>query len=166
MKETVIFLLLVAAVALGWYARSREDAFRAEKHHSQELQFKLDRLPQNAPLDLQEKCARQAKAVFESQGWKKNDLAGYTNHYNMKANKCFMEVTNQDIKQSRTSTFRTVSDAFEGKTYAEYFWQSDKDKKYWEVAPFLCRVTPLGGKQGYCKTTDEFDELIKQFMEQ
>jgi len=64
------------------------------------------------------------------------------------------------------TVFRTVSDAFEGKVYAEYFWCNDKGKKYWEVAPFMCKVTLLNGEEKFCNTTDEYEELIKQFMQQ
>lgn len=57
------------------------------------------------------------------------------------------------------------SDAFEGKVYANYIWRSDKRKKYWEVTPFDCKVMLLSGEERLCHSSDEFDALVKQYME-
>jgi hypothetical protein len=50
---------------------------------------------------------------------------------------------------------------------AEYMWQSDKVKKYWEVAPVVCKVTTHSSeeKQCACTCSDEFEALIKQYTE-
>lgn len=37
-------------------------------------------LSTRANLDLQEKCARQAKVQFKNDGWADEKLAAYTNH--------------------------------------------------------------------------------------
>jgi hypothetical protein len=58
-----------------------------------------------------------------------------------------------------------VSDAFEGKSYAEYAWKSEKGKKYWEVKPFVCKVTLPSGEKKDCASSDEFDDLVKVYME-
>jgi hypothetical protein len=62
-------------------------------------------------------------------------------------------------------TFKSVSDAYEGRIFASYSWHSDKVKKYWEVPPFQCRVTLLSGVDKTCESSDEFDELIKAYMQ-
>jgi hypothetical protein len=60
---------------------------------------------------------------------------------------------------------KTLSDAFEGSLYGEYNWKSDKVKKYWQVPPFMCKVTLPSGKEKICHSDDEFDALVKQYME-
>jgi hypothetical protein len=56
-------------------------------------------------------------------------------------------------------------DAYEGKTYGEYNWHTVKDKKYWEVPPFMCKVVLPSGDDKLCTSDNEFDELIKTYME-
>jgi hypothetical protein len=58
-----------------------------------------------------------------------------------------------------------VFDAFEGKEYATYIWHIEKNKKYWEVPPFECKVTSISGGETECHSQAEFDELVKQYME-
>jgi hypothetical protein len=115
---------------------------------------------------MQTKCAQQARVEFKA--WEKELTANFTNHYNVKVNKCFVEITNMgsDRKPHVPTVNRIVSDAFEGKVYGEYMWMNLKGKKYWEVEPFLCRVTSLSGEETVCTSSEQFDSLIKQFMEQ
>jgi hypothetical protein len=91
---------------------------------------------------------------------------GYVNHYNEKMNGCFMVISSTDTKTSpgRIFTNVTLVDAFEGKAFGNYAWQSDPVKKYWEVAPFLCDVTLPSGEKKACKSDVEFKELIKVYM--
>ena len=120
-------------------------------------------------LELQSKCAKQAQEEFNSEGWSKDALAGFTNHYNAKLNKCFIQVDSTDPKTAGDGTIftsTTVSDAFVGKVYGEYNWKSDKVKKYWEVAPFMCKVTSPSGQETFCHSDDEFKTAMKQYMEQ
>jgi hypothetical protein len=37
-------------------------------------------------------------------------------------------------------------------------------KKYWEVAPTVCWVKPLGHAKIQCKTDDEFEELVDRYF--
>jgi hypothetical protein len=93
-------------------------------------------------------------------------MAGYENHYNETMNKCVIAIS--DTEPSAGGTFytsRTVFDAIEGKTYGEYIWQSDKVKKFWEVAPLMCRVTDANGEEHKCKSDDEFKQLLKPYMD-
>jgi hypothetical protein len=124
-----------------------------------------------ASLDLQEKCAAQARKEYNASGWnntREHPTAGFTNHYNVKLGKCFMVVEDTTDAKPRDGTVftnKTVSDAFEGKSYAEYAWRSDKVKKYWEVKPFVCRVTLPSGEEKHCESSDEWEQLIKAYME-
>lgn len=120
-----------------------------------------------AALDFQEKCARQAREEFRLYGWDKHTMAVVLNHYNAQLNKCFMEVQDTDTKSApgQIVTSRNVLDAFEGKMYASYIWSTEKNKKYWEVPPLECKVTSLSGGEKVCRSSEEFDELVKQFMQ-
>jgi hypothetical protein len=148
---------------------------RLEKENK-ELRDKLDTAPKTASLDLQEKCAKQARIEFNA-GWNKpenhkaSQSLDFTNHYNSKYGKCFMETTLSstavDInKETFIMTQRYVEDAFEGKSYADFAWRTHQGKKYWEVPPTMCTVRPIFGQEVSCTSTDEFDSLIKQFMEE
>lgn len=165
------YLALFSLVCLP--ACNQDRLARLEKENA-ELRAQLAKVPNNASLELQNKCAKQARSEFTAQGYnhvKAEDSAEFTNHYNLKHNMCFMEVTLVDMVKGKGGdyifvTHRFLTDAFEGKLYGEYHWATQKDKKYWEVAPSLCTVTPVGQQQTTCHSTDEYDSLIKQFMEQ
>ncbi len=110
-------------------------------------------MSKTASLDLQERCAKQAHEEFLNLGWKKHEGAVFANHYNQKLNKCFMQVENSDVM----GTWTTVSDAFEGKVYAVLGLHGDQIKK--------CSVTLPSGEEKICHSSDEFDALVKQYME-
>jgi hypothetical protein len=135
---------------------------------NRDLSAKLELLSKGKTLDLQEQCARQARQEFKFLKWDGEPFASYTNHYNGHLNKCFIEIQNTDTKAARPDIFisKTLSDAFEGKGYGEYNWKSAKGKKYWEVPPFLCKVTVESGDEKICHSSEEFDGLIKPYMEQ
>ena len=121
---------------------------------------------QQHSLDLQEKCADQARKEFALSGYKPKDLAGFENHYNQKLNKCF--ILYQATTPATGSTVfvnKTLNDAFEGKNYAQYAWKSDEHKKYWEVAPFVCQVTTPSSEEKFCHSTEEFEQLVKPYMQ-
>jgi hypothetical protein len=53
-------------------------------------------------------------------------------------------------------------DVLENKTLGEYMWLSEKDKKFWEVKPFFCRI--LGEPRDV--TSEEYDAFVKPYMEE
>jgi seryl-tRNA synthetase len=165
--RTAVALLLMVCVGLGLLAYWQATALREQRQQVQQLNAKLESVSKTATLDLQEKCAKQAREEFHSLGWDKHELADVSNHYNAKLNKCFMQIQDTDAKSVRGTivTSTTVADAFEGKVYATYIWSTQKNKKYWEVPPLECKVTLLSGEEKICHSSDEFDELVKQYME-
>ena len=138
---------------------------RLEKEN-RELSMKLQEATKAANLDLQAKCSSQARTAFKEMGWDKQPFADYTNHYQQKLNKCFVQVSDYKAERGSARIHRTVQDAFEGKGYAEYYWINNSAKKYSEVKPVLCKVTLLSGEEKVCSSTEEFDSLIKVYMEQ
>jgi hypothetical protein len=133
---------------------------------NQELTAKLNGVTKGASLELQKKCADQSASEFKTWGWNKKPLAGYDNHYQQNLNKCFVRIENSEFTNNVPATSITVSDAYEGKVYGDYQWINTEGKKYWEVKPFICKVTLLSGEQKFCHSKEEFDELVKVYMEQ
>jgi hypothetical protein len=161
--QVIIIALIVWGATVAYY-RNKPDAqytFNGSEQNGQSSK--------SENLDLQEKCAKQAQAQFKLDGWdKKSGGAFFSNHYNEKLNKCFMMIENAGEESSlHDGTFidtKILLDAFEGKPYAEYIWHSDKGKKYWEVPPQLCHVWLLNGEKKTCNSSDEFDELVGDYM--
>jgi hypothetical protein len=165
----MFWLLLIAIVLLP---ACNADKIAQLERQNKELSAKLEATSRLTNLELQDKCAQQARTEFERGGWNKLEtpkhMASLTNHYNSKLGKCFMEIEDTDATAIAhgIAINKVVSDAFEGRVYGEYVWFSDKKKKYWEVAPFLCKITPLSGEPSYCKSAEEFDLSVKKIMEQ
>jgi hypothetical protein len=156
---------LVALALLGTGCNQDKIA-RLEKQNN-ELKARLDAATKSANLDMQEKCAKQARIEFNRAGFDKDETANFTNHYNPKLNKCFVDIfsAKSHLTPYVPTAFRSVSDAFEGKGFGEYMWINNSGKKYWEVKPFVCKVTLLSGEEKYCESDKEFDELVKIYME-
>lgn len=94
-------------------------------------------------------------------------MSDYTNHYSPKLNKCFVLVQYGDTKMlpGTIFTYRILEDAFEGKIYANYSWNPEKNKFFWDVPPTQCKVTLPSGAEITCHSAEEFDALVKQYME-
>jgi len=167
MKTSTALLLVVIAVLTFQVFRQRE-LIHEQRDRITEIQAQVSATVKVAavPLEYQEKCAEQARRAFHDLGYKSQGPAGYENHYNAKLNKCFVLVENTDSTYAPTIwTHKSLFDAYEGKAYGEYSWHTVKDKKYWEVPPFMCKVTlPDGGDQ-FCKSDGEYAELIKVYLE-
>jgi hypothetical protein len=164
---TILMRVLVLALSITLCACNTDKITQLEREN-QDLRAKLDSVTRAKSLALQEKCAKQARDEFKSQGWAKEQLAGYTNHYVAQLNKCFIIIQSTDTKTAPGQIITTMSvfDAFEGKQYADYFWETKKGKKYWEVKPFLCKVTLPSGEEKVCTSEQEFTELIRPYTEQ
>ncbi|MGC2247298.1 MAG: hypothetical protein WA609_11905 [Terriglobales bacterium] len=128
---------------------------------------KADSLSKSESLELQERCSNQAAVAFRRDGFKTEQGDLFYNHYNEKLNKCFVQYESRDSKLYPGTVYlnKVLSDAFEGKVFGTYTWHSDKDKKYWEVPPIACSVTLPSGEEKTCHSPDEYDSLVKQYME-
>ena len=112
-------------------------------------------------LAMQEKCAGAAKEFFRQEGFDNKSLANYRSHYNKRLNKGFVAISSMDhLGDGIFDVHEALYDVFERKLYAEYAWQSQKDKKFWEVKPYLCRMLDKSGE-----TQEDFDNFVKQYME-
>lgn len=163
MKVLAAFLVITIGI-LGFRSYKQTQDIAA-------LQKRLDGFveakPKNGSLELQGKCAEQSQRFFKESGYTLKDMAQYEDHYNVRLNKCFVVLDNTDFKTVPGTSFisRNLFDAFEGKSFGEYIWKSDKVKKYWEVKPMMCSVTAERGEKISCDSEDKYNELIKVYME-
>jgi hypothetical protein len=127
-------------------------------------------------LEYQAMCAAQAKKAFQeavaedkiqSQKFGMTTLSfDYQSHYNTKIKKCLI-LTGQTFtagKQPTTSIH--LWDAFERREYATWLWTAHETKKYWEQPPISCELIANYQSKRYCKTKEEFDAFVAEFMEE
>jgi hypothetical protein len=129
-------------------------------------------------LQEQAMCAAQAKKTFEedSNQWdseSKNMKLGmqtissdYQSHYNTKLGHCLILTTRMYSFGGETTTSKNLYDAFERRDYASYLWTTRTGKKYWEVSPISCQFGPSYGQTKFCKTEDEFNTFVSEYMQQ
>jgi hypothetical protein len=58
--------------------------------------------------------------------------------------------------------------SYENRTYAGYIWMPDpnKVKKYWEMPPIRCELTPSANEKRLCNSEDEYNRFVATYMEQ
>jgi hypothetical protein len=162
-KNSAIVLLILSVAALGVLLYLQTAALREQRRHVQELNAKLDSLSTAAGFDLQAKCAKQALDVWKAGGWDRKKTATYSNHYNEKLKKCFMRIDTATEESGADVTFETVMDAFESKGYAEFIWKVDH--KSGDSKSMRCSAILPSGEAITCTSPEEFDAIIKQYME-
>ena len=160
-------LLLAALAGLGVFAYSQQMSLRQQSEVVEKLTVKLDGASKTRDFSLQEKCAKQAREEFARWGYAKEAFADFTNHYNERLNRCFIAFQNTSADKQGSYINKFLADAYEGKEYAEYSWfnMSGSGMKYWEVVPDICKITMPSGQEITCKSSEEYDELIKYYME-
>ena len=120
--------------------------------------------PQHAPLSQQKVCAEEAhKAFSESYPPDKSATAQeFTSHYDTESRVCYILV--HVARDAGLTVSYTVFDAVEGRSYASYIWVNPQKKKFWEVSPAECMISPRGGEKIQCKDSDEFDALVDKYF--
>ena len=111
---------------------------------------------------LQEKCAKNAEEFFNYfvTDLTKRQTDEFSNHYNLKLNKCFVLITHY-MGNAHGMYTQDLYDAVEKKVYGSYAWQSQDGKKFWEVPPITCEML---GKT--CFSEDEFNAFVKDYMQE
>jgi hypothetical protein len=130
-------------------------------------------------LDFQAMCATQAQKAFQE--WEiertksklrisKDISTDYQSHYNTKLKKCFILIETNGLmpglEEGEFLFTKTLSDAYERRVYASYGWVSRTGQKYWEVPPTSCELIPSFRQKKFCKTQEEFDDFVAQYMEE
>jgi hypothetical protein len=165
MKNAVTFIAVVGLVVVGVLWRLDRHRLQQQNRTIDELNAQLKADFAVAGIELQEKCARQAREEFKSEGFESEKGAEFSSHFNRRMGKCFVLIQNSTITRNIPATSKTLLDAYEGRVYAEYVWSNSQGKKYWEVAPMICDVVAPSGEKQVCHSDDEFEESIKIYME-
>jgi hypothetical protein len=122
-------------------------------------------------LDQQERCAQQARRAFQEiqtearASNQKMDLSPVSDDYQSHG-KCLMLVETTTMLGSQENVSSYLMDANERREYAFYVWISRQGKKYWEVPPTSCDLTPSLREKKTCKDRDEFDAFVAGYMEE
>jgi hypothetical protein len=149
-------LLLPLVLLLG--ACNSDKIAQLEKRNK-ELAARLDSLSNGSLLDLQGRCASQSRSIFKDQGpWSKGVSVTYTNHYNQRLGKCFIEIHATTPGKQGIFASTWISDAFERKDYGEYYAVVSH-------TPTSCTIRSLAGEETSCQSEEEFTEAMKQYME-
>jgi hypothetical protein len=123
------------------------------------ISFAVDqKLDQKQIYELRKECGKSA-AEFAQRLKLCDGQGGYTNHYNMKLNVCFIYMTascNSDKGKDDKFWAESLIDVNENKDYANYIGPG---QILFDDKPAMCFV---GAK--HCKSLLEFQELIKPYM--
>ena len=163
MKNPATVLLVIAVGILGLLAYFQARALRQQRQQTYELTVKLKAAPKNDSLQLQETCAKQAREFLAQ--FDNRDVVEALNHYNIKLNKCFVETRSFSSTSAERTESNLLDDAFEGKEYGSYILFVPTGKADWQVQPSECWVLLPSGEEKNCQSGDEFDALVKQYME-
>ena len=91
-------------------------------------------------------------------------IANFESHYNTVLNKCFLLLEIFGVGITNTGfQIRTLLDAYEGRTYAEFAWGPTESSKYGEVRPY-CRLMASLDDQSNCHSEAEFDAFVNRYM--
>ena len=103
--------------------------------------------------ELQERCGHSARELFD-RDFPKEDRKGlenFTNHYNVRLNKCF-------LLEENTTFLRGEGKSKKIKTMSLVDVQDNKS--YGDFSPFGCDV-----QEQKCRTEQEFRALIRPYVE-
>jgi len=167
MRNTLLAALILSVVILGLCQFFNIREIRKAQRQIEDLNSKLEAMSKTVSLDVQEKCAKQALEEFRRQGYTTHPYADFSDHFNPKFNKCFMEIadTQSSSVKGQILGSRALTDAFEGKVYGNYIFSTQKGKQFWEVPPLECYVVKLSGEQEHCHSFEEYQSLAKQYLE-
>jgi hypothetical protein len=113
--QTILVIALVSALAM--LARQQRTLSQHEQQ-IQALEMALsDKIKQEA-LSSQDKCADIANRFLSNRRYERTDGFEYQSHFNAKLNRCFVFVSDYEIKGDLLSL--DLFDAAEGKHYAWY----------------------------------------------
>ena len=173
--KVAVAVLLAIVLALVWGLTTEMVTNRQQRSQITELTSKLSDSSTRENLELQERCTLQAEKAFKQLGYKdggelQNGVeTTYRSHYNAKLSKCFIGLESNTFV-TRTNTLmgtkvKYLLDAYEKRAYGEYMWIPREGKKYWEVPPVLCRLSPLSADENFCKSDEEYTAFEARYME-
>ena len=113
--------------------------------------------------ELQEKCGKQATALFKKEygtGYDKSEagtlISSFTNHYNVKLNKCFVLINSNSVSKSNNDTL-----------IMKDLWDINDNKNCGSMVRWRKQNNPMNCSvdNRICKSEGEWDSLVKPYME-
>jgi hypothetical protein len=165
MKNTVIPLLVVAVGSLGSFAYFQEASLQARGGAAPRLVSRLASLSATTSPDPREMCAQRARQETNHAGRANEPRAFFTNYYDERLNRCFIEIENIGVSNKAGGVFinKSLTDA-DGVEYAAYLAFSKRAKESWDVPPSICEIYLSSGEETECHSADEFDELVTDYI--
>ncbi len=147
LKLSVVIVFLVVAISLSSYFV----VFLPKEKTLENL------------ITQQQKCADEALKFFKANESNRQNT-DYTNHWNRKLNKCFIEIQTSDISNGSPTNSDQLYDAFEGKQYGWFFIV--RDKKRDEQIPTVCEMYSDGNTNSDKSCTNEtwYDSFVEPYM--
>jgi len=114
--------------------------------------------------ELNEKCGKHAATLFKKEygnGFQRSTsgimFTSYTNHYNVKLNKCFVLMTTTSHPNKKEDVL-----------YMKELWDINENKQYGSMARFQKQSIPIGCsvEDRICQSEREWDSLVKPYMEE
>lgn len=164
--KLAIALLGIALIILVGIMRTQSNNIQDLQREIRDLNEKV--AERSRADEVQAKCAQQAGKAFDGLGYSKTEFTAYESHYAAKLDKCMMRVLHTDAQTARGKAvwaYVSVLDASGGKQYGAYAWHTETSKKFVIVPPVTCEVTLSTGEQKTCRSMEEFNELVKVYME-
>jgi len=164
-------VLLVLMLGLGWRLYAEAENSAKLRGDLEKVRAQLADRSKTENLQLQEKCGLQAEKVFHSLGYKDQqhnlNADTYQSHYNPGMGKCFVAIESTDMTTApgKQAISRLLLDAFEQREYAEYYWLSSDDKKYWEQKPFICKLIESSNSVQVCQSDEEYKTFVTKYID-
>ena len=159
--RAVVGLLFLLTSIVGFSLYKQLEVNKQQAISIKKLSDIVNKKNNEVSLELQGKCAKQAGETFRVLGYKIGGTDFYESHYNKKLNVCFLSISS--LYKSTVS--ESLVDAYEQRVYATYMWIADKNKKYSEVVPMLCRVMPNTKYETKCSSEEEYKSYVAKLME-
>ena len=165
-KRLAVPLCFFVMIAAG----CDSDRISKLEKENQEMKAKLDKSNAAIEYDLHAKCSKDARVWF-NENWQRDKdtlLLDYSNHYNVKQNKCFILIEyhfNSHLAYTGGNSWTndmTLMNVYENSKYAEF---TENHITNWkptiETREEVITCDVLGEK---CKTADEFNNLSRPYM--
>jgi len=165
------YLVLAIAACLGAVSSGCDsDRIAKLEKDSAALKAKVDKQSAAENFELQGKCAKDARVWFNMNASRDKDtiLLDFTNHYNVKRNRCFIMIEhhfNSHLAGDRGdswSNMLSLFDVYENAKYAEF---SENHYTYFKPTISTSNEVISCEVQGTkCSTEDEFYKLTGSYM--
>lgn len=162
MKRTKPTVLFAAAVVVSCLPTFSNDPPRWRVRSANEAE--LTSAVPTLDIEHQRKCTEQARAQFRHLGLARNPLAHFSDRYNERMKKCFIEIDVVTVGgNGGTDDFRSLGDA-RGREYADYVQSRANGSDPSQHSAAICEIDLGSGERMKCHSLHEFEQVVKDYM--